>query len=198
MSDNSGPRRSYVSASVCHVGLRRSVNEDAVYVGSAIFAVADGLGGHRGGDVASRLAVAGLATLDQETQLSPGLISICVRQVNDEIHEFARAHPEIAGLGTTISGIAVVTIDGADHIAIFNVGDSRVYRLTDNRLARATVDHSEIEELILRGEMSEVDGRFAVNRHIITRSLGTTPAPRWISGSCRCFARNDSWCAPTA
>jgi serine/threonine protein phosphatase PrpC len=165
-------------ASVCHPGLLRKANEDAVFTGERIFAVADGLGGHRAGEVASQLAVARLAELDAHATISPEDVVNCVGEVNEAIREFGRTHPEVAGLGTTLAGVAAVSIDGVDHLAVFNVGDSRVYRLTDGVPARATVDHSEVEEMVLRGEMSLADSRVAANRNIVTRSLGTSPPPQ--------------------
>ena len=167
-----------VTASVSHIGHVRVLNEDAILTGRSIFAVADGLGGHRGGEVASRLAVSSLAELDRMTTIATDSIVDCLRRVNDEIQALAQAHPNLAGVGTTVAGVATVSIDGTDHLAVFNVGDSRVYRLTEGVLARATVDHSEVEEMLLRGELSVAATRQASNRHVVTRSLGTPHAPQ--------------------
>lgn len=178
VSDSRSPGLRSVTASVSDIGHVRVLNEDAILTGRSIFAVADGLGGHRGGEVASRLAVSSLAELDGMSTISTASIVDCLCRVNDEIQAFALTHPEVTGLGTTVAGVAAVSIDGTDHVAVFNVGDSRVYRLTEGVLARATVDHSEVEEMLLRGELSAAASREATNRHIITRSLGAPQAPK--------------------
>ncbi len=160
------------------VGRVRRHNEDSVLVGQQVWAVADGMGGHAAGDVASALVVAGLRALDvRESIRPPDLVSVLVA-INDDIVRHGQEHPETRGLGSTVTGLAKVAVGGADHWAIFNIGDSRVYRLMGEDLARATIDHSETEELVLDGVITAEQARHHHHRNVITRSLGQAEPPQ--------------------
>lgn len=158
------------------VGHVRSLNEDAIVVGLHVWAVADGMGGHAAGDVASLIMQRELKALDR-ADLSPEDLVGCIERANRLVVQHAVENPTSAGLGTTVTGVAEVSIGGAHHWAIFNVGDSRVYRFFDGQLARATVDHSEVEELILAGRITEEQARTHPLRNVITRSVGQSPPP---------------------
>lgn len=159
------------------VGHHRSLNEDALLVGERVWAVADGMGGHAAGDVASRLAVTSLMELDVLGELQPDEVSAAVIRANDAIVQHGLQHPEARGLGTTLTGLAEVSVAGVPHWAVFNVGDSRVYRYAGGTLQRATVDHSEVEELLAEGLIDAEQARTHPARHIITRSVGMRPSP---------------------
>jgi serine/threonine protein phosphatase PrpC len=161
---------------------RRARNEDAAFVGDRLVVVADGLGGHSAGDVASALVVARFAALD-EAGVSAESIAQTVLVANDGLLRHAAEHPETAGLGTTVAGVGAVTVAGVAHWAVFNVGDSRVYRFSAGVLSRATVDHSAAEEMLLDRSGSgtgsgDGDVRALADRGVVTRSLGTDPAPQ--------------------
>jgi serine/threonine protein phosphatase PrpC len=159
---------------------RRARNEDAAFVGDRLVLVADGLGGHNAGDVASALVVARFAELDTGV-VSAETVAATVLAANDELLRHAAEHPDAAGLGTTVAGVAAVTVAGVAHWAVFNVGDSRVYRFEAGVLSRATVDHSAAEELMLGGSRTggaADDVRALADRGVVTRSLGTDPAPQ--------------------
>ncbi len=160
------------------VGRVRHHNEDSVLVGDRIWAVADGMGGHAAGDVASALVIDGLRPLDDRPDLRPGDLVAALHAVNDRILAHGRENPAVRGLGSTVTGLAVVEVGGAPHWAVFNVGDSRVYREVDGLLARATVDHSEAEELILEGVITAEQARTHRGRNIVTRSLGQPDTPQ--------------------
>ena len=153
------------------VGRVRELNEDSIYVGTHVWAVADGMGGHAAGDVASALATQALRTIDHEGLAVEELLAT-INVANDTISEFGEQHPASMGLGTTLTGLAEVMIGGAHHWAVFNVGDSRVYRFSGGELARATIDHSEVEEMVLDGRITEDQARTHPSRNYITRSLG--------------------------
>lgn len=159
------------------VGRVRRLNEDAFVAGSHVWAVADGMGGHAAGDVASRLATEVLATIDR-----PGLsledVEGAILLANARIVGHGTADPAAAGLGTTLAAVAEVVIGGVRHWAVVNVGDSRVYRVDAGRLARATIDHSEVEELVMAGFITDEQARTHPARNVITRSLGSVPPPR--------------------
>jgi serine/threonine protein phosphatase PrpC len=166
--------------SATDVGRVRQANEDSLFTSPTLFAVADGMGGHAAGDVASQLAVegiAGMAELLAPTEPQVEDLVGAVAGINDHILAAGRERPDRAGLGTTLSGIAVTTLAGLPHWAVFNVGDSRVYRYSESTLRQLTVDHSAVQELVDAGEITDEDARYHPLRHVVTRSLGSNPAP---------------------
>ena len=174
-----GPTVIINAAGTSHAGKVRTLNEDSLVVlEGVVYAVADGMGGHAAGEVASRIAVQCLAQLDGVHGLGPGDISSAIAEANNLILVSSVEHPERRGMGTTVSGIAVVQVGGADHWAVFNVGDSRVYRFADDVLVQVTTDHSEVEELVAAGQITGEQARTHPNRNVITRSLGTDPGPK--------------------
>ncbi len=160
------------------VGRVRHHNEDSVLVGQRLWAVADGMGGHAAGDIASALVIEGLRPLDEEDDLRPADLVDALHAVNDRILAHGHDNPAVRGLGSTVTGLALVAVAGAAHWAVFNVGDSRVYREADGALARATVDHSEAEELLLEGVITAEQARTHRARNIVTRSLGQPDTPQ--------------------
>ncbi len=155
-----------------HVGRVRSGNEDAVLAADGLWLVSDGMGGHAAGEVASRIVVDTFAPLARRRSLRASDLAAAVHTANEAIRAYGAEHRPARGLGATAAGVASVTVAGTPRWAIWNVGDSRVYRLVDGRLGRATIDHSETEELILEGVISQEEARTHHARHIITRSLG--------------------------
>ena len=87
-------------------------------------------------------------------------------------------HDELAGMGTTVTGLARVAFAGSDHWLVFNVGDSRVYRYAGGHIERLTIDHSEVEELVAAGEITREEAAHHPQSNIVTRSLGSEPAPQ--------------------
>jgi PPM family protein phosphatase len=167
-----------VSVGACtDVGTVRSLNEDRYYVGTSLWAVADGMGGHAAGEVASEIVISQLRELDRDHLEQQAIVEVLMA-ANQAVLDYGSEHPESRGLGSTVTGVARVDIGGAEHWAVFNVGDSRVYRDYDGVLARATLDHSEVEELILQGVITPEQARIHSSRSVITRSIGTQPAPQ--------------------
>ncbi len=160
-----------------HVGRIRRVNEDSALARGKVFAVADGMGGHAAGEVASGIAVDALGELADRAALRPEDILRQLRVANERILTSAARNPEQSGMGTTAAGVAVVTAGGSDHWAVFNVGDSRVYRHLAGRLSLVTVDHSEVRELIDAGIITPEEARRHPLRNVVTRSLGSEPYP---------------------
>jgi PPM family protein phosphatase len=157
-----------------HVG-GRPHNEDTAWAGRSVFVVADGMGGHAAGEVASGLAAQALAELDERRVLHPRDVIAQVEEANRRILQSAARHPEQTGMGTTVAGLAVVHAGGSPHWAVFNIGDSRVYRLLDGELRQVTVDHSEVWELVQRGELTPEQAQHHPGRNIVTRILGRDP-----------------------
>lgn len=160
-----------------HVGRVRKHNEDSAIARGKVFAVADGMGGHAAGEVASGIAVDALGELSDRAALRPEDILRQLRVANERILTSAARNPEQSGMGTTAAGVAIVTAGGSDHWAVFNVGDSRVYRYLAGRLSLVTVDHSEVRELIDAGIITPEEARRHPLRNVVTRSLGSEPYP---------------------
>ncbi|HKD99231.1 MAG TPA: protein phosphatase 2C domain-containing protein [Micromonosporaceae bacterium] len=159
------------------VGRARPVNQDSLLVSGVVFAVADGMGGHAAGEVASQLAVAGLRRLADRPVFNADDVRAELVSANGEIVASAARFPERQGMGTTVAGLGLVCIAGADHWVVFNVGDSRVYRFADDELAQVTVDHTEVAELVASGAVTAEDADYHPRRHVVTRALGSDPAP---------------------
>ena len=133
------------------VGRVRRVNEDSYLAVPPIYAVADGMGGHGSGDVASRLAIEALARCVELRPLFTEAVLHALEEANLVI--VSRAEPPNR-MGTTVTGLAGLETTGGDHLMVFNVGDSRVYRLAADRIVQLTVDHSEVQELVLAGVLT--------------------------------------------
>lgn len=158
-------------------GLVRPGNEDAFFVSARVVAVADGMGGQAGGGTASAIAVRACAELAALDPLTPHDVATAVGRANHEVVSRGTRDPALHRMGTTLTGVAVVDVEGRAHLAVFNVGDSRVYRLADGRMEQVTVDHSEVQELVTAGRLTPEQARVHPARHVITRAVGSDPAP---------------------
>jgi protein phosphatase len=151
-------------------GRARRANEDAYFARSPVFVVADGMGGAQAGEVASRVAVEaferGLG--DVGTASAEQLLAERVLEANVRIHEMSQASQERAGMGTTITAAHV----GDHDVAVAHVGDSRAYRLRGDDFQRLTEDHSLVEEMRRRGQLTAQEADEHPQRSIITRALG--------------------------
>jgi protein phosphatase len=159
------------------VGRLRDLNEDAVFLTPPLFAVADGMGGHAAGEVASALALAELSVLAGRGDLAPIDLLGAIQAGNQAILSWSHTRAETSGMGTTLAGVCLGAIEGSPHWFVFNVGDSRVYRVVNKALTQVTIDHSEVEELVTAGTISLQEARSHPRRNVVTRSLGTDPAP---------------------
>lgn len=159
------------TASRTETGPVRPTNEDAVLTGPALAAVADGLGGGPGGQLASALAVAILS--DAFTGRSADELTAAVRAANRAIFERADGADGLDGMGTTICA-AGLTGDGG--LTVVHVGDSRTYLCRDGALTRLTDDHSVPWDLLRRGELTEAEFLTHPQRNVLTRALGAGPA----------------------
>jgi protein phosphatase len=161
-------------AAATDVGRVRRVNEDAVLAASPLFVVADGMGGHAAGEVASSLALDTLReTLGGKAQPSLDVVVTAVRAANLAVFNKAAEQANLRGMGTTLCGL-VLAGDG-DRLVIVNVGDSRAYVLQDGALVQITRDHSYVEELVAAGELTRDEARTHPHRNIVTRALGIEP-----------------------
>ena len=182
-----------LSAAASHVGKVRASNQDSGSVGNHLFVVADGMGGHAGGDVASALAIRHLVGLDRPYS--------SVEEAREEIYrgilgagkELTRAvadHPELTGMGTTLSAMVRV----GDKVVIAHIGDSRIYRLREGLLEQITADHTFVQRLVDSGRITPEEAAVHPRRSVLMRVLGdvdvepeidthildTQPGDRWL------------------
>ena len=153
------------------VGRVRSNNQDQLLVTAGLYAVADGMGGHAAGEVASLTAVEALRAHFQPDQGTKGLIT-AVRDANRSVWERAQSNADYRGMGTTLVAVASIKEDNEDRLAIVNVGDSRLYLLRQGELEQLTTDHSLVQELVDDGQLSEAEATVHPQRHVLTRALG--------------------------
>jgi protein phosphatase len=163
------------SAAVSHVGRIRSNNQDSAYAGSHLFLVADGMGGHAGGDVASAIVAQRVAEADKvyasphdaEFALQSALIA-----ANSLLAETVFEHSELTGMGTTASGI--VRVGG--RMVVAHIGDSRIYRLRGGELEQITRDHTFVQRLVDSGRITPEEAAVHPRRSVLMRVLGDVDA----------------------
>jgi len=158
------------------IGLTRAHNEDALFAQFPIFVVADGMGGHAAGEIASSIASRHMGALATEDALTIDRISKTIQRANEAIVVAAQEADELRGMGTTIVGITLVEDRDQELWLVFNVGDSRLYRLFNDELELVTTDHSEVQELVDEGAISVSDAKHHAHRNVITRALGLEPS----------------------
>ena len=157
--------------SLTDVGRSRSLNEDAIVAEFPVFAVADGMGGHAAGEVASQLTADHLADLGMDGNPTGERLVSTIRAANNAIFRKSLADPMLRGMGTTVCALSLV----GERLSIVNVGDSRVYTVRDGRFSQVSHDHSYVAELVDAGEITWAQARSHPNRNIVTRALGIEP-----------------------
>ena len=162
------------------VGLVRAGNEDAYVSEPMVFGVADGMGGHQAGEVASDIAARIIRDRLGTGASNVGVVVASVVEANASIYQAAHASADQQGMGTTLTALVVMRADESNvaRFALVNVGDSRTYLLRNGVLHRATVDHSYVQELVNTGHISEEEARTHPRRNIVTRALGIEPTVR--------------------
>ena len=160
----------FESGAATDVGQVRAHNEDTFVVAGTVFVVADGMGGHNGGEIASRIAVDRLAAIGPVNSIN--VLVRGVQEANSDIRERAREQPEFRGMGTTVVMLAAIERAGSHRLGMANVGDSRLYRLTDSGLHQHTEDHSLVEALVRDGRLTRAEAAVHPQRNIVTRALG--------------------------
>jgi protein phosphatase len=159
------------SGSASDVGRVRTVNEDRSLETLTLFAVADGMGGHAGGEVAAAIAVEALEGGFTRTSTVDGLVT-AVQEANRAVWVRGSQDQALRGMGTTVVATALVATADGDRLVLANVGDSRAYRFHAGALVQLSVDHSVAEELVAQGALSEAEAAVHPKRHILTRALG--------------------------
>ena len=182
-----------LSAASSHIGKIRASNQDSGSVGNHLFVVADGMGGHAGGDVASAIAVRHLVELDRPYESTDDAREELYRGIlgaGAELTQAVAEHPELTGMGTTVSAMVRV----ANQMVIAHIGDSRIYRLRDGVLEQITSDHTFVQRLVDTGRITPEEAAVHPRRSVLMRVLGdvdvepevdthiveTAPGDRWL------------------
>lgn len=162
--------------SITNIGMQRKVNQDYVYcseeaIGALpnLFIVADGMGGHKAGDYASRCCVESMVqTIEGDSLKSPvSILEHGIQKANEFVLEESQKNSEYEGMGTTV--VAATIVDNTLHVG--NIGDSRLYVIGE-KIEQITQDHSLVETMVRTGELMPEDAKFHPNKNIITRALG--------------------------
>ena len=181
------------AAAASHVGKVRSNNQDSGYAGASLFLVADGMGGHAGGDVASAIATNRIKEIDHDYPTAEDAqvaLQSALLAANGLLAETVFEHPELTGMGTTVS--ALIRVDG--KVALAHIGDSRIYLFRDGELKQVTTDHTFVQRLVDTGRITEEEALTHPRRSVLMRVLGdvdsspeidtwtleTMPGDRWL------------------
>ncbi len=180
------------SAAVSHVGRIRSNNQDSGLAGTGLFVVADGMGGHAGGDVASAIAINRIAEADRPYE-SPHdarfAMEAALVAANAMLAETVLQHSELTGMGTTVSALAVLD----DEVVIAHIGDSRIYLFRDGDVSQITIDHTFVQRLVDSGRITEEEAAVHPRRSVLMRVLGDVDSSPEIDTSILATRAGDRW-----
>ena len=158
---------------ITDIGRVRALNEDSYYApreGERFCAVADGMGGHNAGEVASAMAVQVFSEHMREVEpITAQALHAAVEQANDAVYRAAMENDGMSGMGTTFSALA----EQGHEVLLAHVGDSRIYLIRHGAILQLTTDHTLVEEMVRKGLLTPREARFHPRRNIITRALGT-------------------------
>lgn len=174
------------------VGLVRSDNQDSAYAGPHLLVVADGMGGHAGGDVASSVAVAAFAPLDGESHGPDDALDeleVALDDARAEIIARSHADPDLAGMGTTVTAI----LRAGNKLAMVHLGDSRGYLFREGHLAQVTTDHTFVQHLVDTGKITPEEAEHHPQRSVVMRVLGDFDAEVTADLSVREARVGDRW-----
>ncbi|MFZ7087146.1 PP2C family protein-serine/threonine phosphatase [Curtobacterium sp. RRHDQ10] len=181
-----------MSAAVSHVGRIRANNQDSGYSGAHLFVVADGMGGHAGGDVASAIAVRRIREVDRDfptAQDAEFALQTALMAANQLITETVFEHQELTGMGTTVSAMIRV----GDELAIAHIGDSRIYRFRDGVLTQVTADHTFVQRLVDSGRITPEEAAVHPRRSVLMRVLGDVDAAPEVDTTVADIRAGDRW-----
>ena len=180
------------SAAASHVGKVRANNQDSGYAGHSLFVVADGMGGHAGGDVASSIATKRIIEADTRylsAQEAEFALRAALVAANSELAETVFEHAELTGMGTTVSAIVVLE----NEVAIAHIGDSRIYLLRDGELSQITTDHTFVQRLVDSGRITEAEAAVHPRRSVLMRVLGDVESSPEVDTSILATLDGDRW-----
>lgn len=180
-SDDLAPAFDVRWGSASHTGHHREENQDSLLARPPLFLVADGMGGHRRGRDASELVIQAFDEAATESWLTPAALCQGATMATESVHQLSQSAE--GAPGSTVTGVGLANHEGRPCWLVFNVGDSRTYRLTGGVLEQITVDHSPYQELLDSG-LNSVEASAQVSVHVITRAIG---------GGVRQVPRVDQW-----
>ncbi|MDW4573583.1 protein phosphatase 2C domain-containing protein [Microbacterium sp. M3] len=151
-------------------GLRRRINEDSYLAAAPLFLVADGMGGHNAGEIASAAVVDEFAALVGRESLTIDEVQAAVSAARRRVGALPPGGG--AGAGTTLAGVVIADVDGEGYWLTINLGDSRTYRLSEGRFEQVSVDHSVVQELVDSGQLAADAAQRDSRRNVITRAIG--------------------------
>lgn len=157
------------AAAVSHTGLRRRINEDSYLAEAPLFLVADGMGGHDAGDLASAAVIAEFAALTGAASRGVDDVRAALRRARARVESISS---DGRAAGTTLTGVVIAEVGGVGYWLTVNVGDSRTYRFAEGRLEQISVDHSVVQELVDAGLLDGADAAADRRRNEITRAIG--------------------------
>ena len=153
----------FKSFAISDLGLQREGNEDSGFCSSKLIAVADGMGGHAGGEVASAIAINSLAASQHEE----GFLLSVTREIDSEILSKSKSHPDLEGMGTTLTALHI----NKDAVELLHIGDSRCYSFTSKKLTQLSTDHTVMQELIDQGRITPEEVMNHPQRSLLTQAL---------------------------
>ena len=168
------PRLRVAHGGLTDIGLLRAVNEDAFLAEPPVFLVADGMGGHRAGDVAARAALDAFTDLVGQEFVTSGQLDAALARAAADV---ARLGDDVGAPGCTLTGLVLSLQGDLPCLHVVNVGDSRTYHFTRGVFSLVTRDHSEVQELIDAGRLTLSQARTSARRNVITRALGAGAGP---------------------
>ena len=180
------------STAVSHVGKIRQNNQDSGYAGAQLFVVADGMGGHAGGDVASAIALKRVMEADRQYVSAADAefaLQSALSAANTMLAETVFEHPELTGMGTTVSAI----LRSGSQVAIAHIGDSRIYLLRDGTLKQITADHTFVQRLVDSGRITPEEAAVHPRRSVLMRVLGDVDAAPEIDTTVFDVLPGDRW-----
>ena len=180
------------AAAVSHIGRIRSSNQDSGYAGTHLFVVADGMGGHAGGDVASAIATTRVADADRpyaSAEDAERALAEAFLAANENLAETVYGHTQLTGMGTTMSGIVRV----GSRVALAHIGDSRVYRFREGALEQLTADHTFVQRLVDTGRITPEEAAVHPRRSVLMRVLGDVDASPEIDTKILDTRSGDRW-----
>ena len=160
-----------ISYAASDIGRVRSSNQDSGYAGYNLFFVADGMGGHAGGDIASALVAQRVAQADavyESAEQAGAILKDTIWQANHVLRDACQEHPELSGMGTTFSGMVIV----GDKATIAHIGDSRIYRARNGEVKQITNDHTFVQRLVETGRITAEEALVHPRRSVLMRVLG--------------------------
>ena len=165
-------------------GKTRNLNQDAIFISAEpigplpnLFIVADGMGGHKGGEIASKFAIAYFTDYvrtaeDISSEDTLDLLTVAAKYANEEVLRQAELDPELSGMGTTFTACTIVLAEEYSKCNIIHIGDSRAYAITQGSVTQLTNDHSFVSEMMKAGQLSHSEAREHPKRNVLTRVLG--------------------------